>query len=93
MNVELSNGHTVTLTPRGTMPPFGAPEDGVEFMHYDRLHNVTLASGYTALYVGTNYRNSREVHVWYGNGNMWPGYGKNIKAALEGAIADAWLHS
>lgn len=49
--------------------------------------------GVIFFFIGTNYKGSKEHHVWYPNGKMWSSYGTTILKALNGAIRDGWMYA
>jgi len=56
------------------------------------------AEGVVFFYVCTGYTDEagktyNEVHVFYGNGQMWHSSGKNIQEAIDGAQRDGWLYT
>ncbi len=55
-------------------------------------------SGVLRFYVGTGFQQencppSKEVHVWYANGRMYDGFGKNIEDAVTQAAMNAWKYT
>ena len=50
-------------------------------------------NGRVFLYLGKGHDVApNEIVAWYPRtGSFWASYGKNIKAAIDGAMADAWM--
>lgn len=77
------------------------PKNATEKDNYTTFYRVQNwdKDGVTFLFLGNGYTgpsgqekpDSSQVVAWYPNGNFWSSYGKNLKAAIEGAQRDGWL--
>jgi len=63
----------------------------LEYNTFYAVHNWT-EKGTIFMYIG-RHKNG-QLHVWYRTSmQMWSSYGKNLKAAIDGAQRDGWLYA
>lgn len=91
MKIITSSGIEFSALPLDAQP---------DFIHgdYRTLYEVKVhGTDAVRFYVGNGWhdgnRRVSEVYVFFPNGQMWSSYGKTIKEAIEGAMADGWIYA
>ena len=90
--INVSTGHELSINSCESTDLPGCPHNYAGYNKFYKVQNWDK-NGVVFFYIakGDYYKN--EIHVFYGNGNMWTSFGKNFKEAIEGAIQDGWMYT
>jgi hypothetical protein len=92
--IQVKSGHTMFIKSidRSELPAHLAYTQ--DFTHFYVVKNWD-DNGVTFLYLGKGQPAAPgQIVAWYRKtGAMWTSFGKNFKAAIEGAQADGWMYA
>ena len=90
---------TATATQNFHLEPINATDGSYtlpfDCAPYKKVSAVRTDNGTCVMYVCGGYtpesgKASREIHVFYANGDMWYSFGTSVASAVQGAFADMW---